>query len=338
LLFPLTEINKDQYEFAFFNAIEKHKTDTALEFIDRGVNPDMVKKSKYGLLSALALSIKLNEPKIAVRLIEKGANFINKKGSMNQRYPLLEALRMKQVSVVKAILERDPKIIRREKLTDDFFMLSRSLYKADPDFNVIKMAFQNGLYPSDFKSNGIEILLKAIRTGNLILVEQLLKIGVDPNQPYKMKMALTEAKRYQNPNTNKITDLLILNDATDDYLAVVRKQRSIKNEPNCTIGEKVNLTDLKSQIMNFSKRKLDRMIKQKDGICLSAIALCANDGNGSDDCVKTIKTCKKPDIYMSSEVSTKVNICCSAEFKKGYEKARCSGLNVMETYKWIETR
>jgi len=338
LLYPLTDTNKDQYEFAFFNAIERHKTDIALEFIDRGVNPNTIKKSKYGLLSALDLSITLNEAEVAVKLIEKGANFINEKGSINQRYPILMSLSKKHVSVVEAILERDPKILSREKIADRYMNSALSLYKSDPNLKAITMAFNNGLSSTDFKNDGIEILFKAIRAGNFTLVEELLKIEVNPNQPYRMKTALSEAKRSKHPKAKEIIDLLIKSGATDDYLATVRGERGINNDSNCTIGKNISLTDLKSQIMNSPKSKLDRVLRQKEGLCLTGIALCVNDGNGSDDCVKSLDTCNQPTDSQLTNTIRDVNVCCSADFKQNYEEARCSGLNVVESFKWIDTK
>lgn len=338
LMYPLTDSNKDQYEFAFIQSIANGKTKVALEFIDRGVNINTIKSTKYGNLSALGLSVQKNLPEVAVRLIEKGADLIYKKDLKQARVLLLTVLQKKQLSVVKAILKRDPEIITREKLANNFLSSALQLHDIDPEFSIISLAFQNGVTPSDLSSNGAELLSSAVRSSNYKLVAKLLELGIEPNTPHRMRTVLGLAKQNKRPKGQEIVDLLLMNGATDDYLGVVRKERGIKDISGCKMGKEIKLTDIKSQFKNTPKRKLDRILRQKKGVCLASVAICVNDGNGSDDCVKSLKTCKTIIGSKSiNKLSDDIEVCCSTEFKKNYKEARCSGLNVMESYKWIDT-
>lgn len=342
LKYPLTEKNKVYYELAFLKTILNKKTKAALTFIERGVNPNARAKLKPGKYHALQFSIIANEPEVAKKLIEKGADLVYMKYGIPSRYTILMALQFKQVDVARLILEQDKKVISREKIGDQFFIHALSQSNADLRFAAINLGFKYGLKATDFKDEGVNTLLRASGSANYELVEALLKAGVNPNKPINMRMPISSARiSRDHPAAKKVIELLLKHGAKENYLELIKDERGINDASNCISSNKVgNIIKLDGKLeipfKNASLRKIYKMndmLRWKNGTCLVNISLCADAGIGADDCVKSLNTC----IETNTQPTLKdISFCCSSDAKQRYTEARCSSLSVSESIKWMK--
>ncbi len=355
-LLPKTTVNNKYYEQALLNAIQKKLPQSALTLLDFGINPNVIAKRRNK--SALYLSLSVDRKKntemvgVAMRLIQKGANIGTYAVGGNA---LLLAIKNGHVDIIGEMLTRDPDYLQRENLGETAFSTAFLYIKvSELRRDVLSLLLKNGVDPSKFKNGGIDWLMKAVKFQDVKLVEQLLDAGINPNIINNMRLVLGVAKNIntaqreivnqsfdtefvKNPDKDKIKIVTLLEQrgATNDFLAIVRKEKGIGSDRDCQYGHRITLkpgsiakqhTARKQQKLVTTPTKTER--KRIDAfLCAVAIADCTNQGFGSDDCMRSIKTCDNTKAYQGS-------LCCTNEIQKHYFEARCSGFDVKESIHW----
>jgi hypothetical protein len=353
-LLPKTTVDNKYYEQALLKAINKKLSQSALTMLDLGVNPNTISKRRNK--SALYLSLNVDRKKdtnmldVAMRLVQKGAKIGTNANGGNA---LIVAVRKGHLGLIREMLAGDPDYLRRENLGETVFT-SAFLYIKDVELRrgVISLFLENGVKPSKFKNGGIEWLMKAVRFQDAILVDQLLNAGIDPNIRSNMRLVLGVAKNIKipqyeimkntvdadissSPDKDKIIAMLEQRGATDDLLAIVRKEKGIESSADCRLGQRIEYKPgsiAKQYTENKHKKLTANLAKHKSKridalLCTVVLADCTNQGFGSDDCMHSIQTCGDSETNQDS-------LCCTNEIQKRYFKARCSGFDVKEAIRW----
>lgn len=123
--------------------------------------------------------------------------------------------------------------------------------------------------------------------------------------------------------------------ATDDLLAIVRKEKGIEASADCQLGQRIEykLGSIAKQYTENKHKKLAANLAKNERkkidalLCAVVLTDCTNQGFGSDDGMRSIQTCGDSKMYQHS-------LCCTGEIQKRYFKARCSGFDVKEAIRW----
>ncbi len=159
-----------------------------------------------------------------------------------------------------------------------------------------------------------------------------------------MRIALGVAKSIDNsksfgvdkPDVNidkdKIIAVLKQYGATNNFLAIVRDEKGLNLNLNCSLGRVVNI-ETKTVAEKYAQRTQNNpatklMNNNESVMCRIATANCTNQGFGMDSCMRSIQVCVTSD-------TNQAPICCPSPFKKRYFEARCSGLDVSEATHWM---
>ncbi len=354
VLIPKVPEDNSYQEQALLNAISKKLSQSALTMLDLGINPNAISKRRNK--SALYLSLNADRKKnkdmldVAMRLIQKGAKIGTKSIGGNA---LLLAVKKGHLEVIREMLTHDPDYLQREKFGETAFS-SAFLYIKEVELrrNVLSLFLKKGVNPSKFKNGGIDWLIKAVLFQDPTLVKLLLDAGIDPNIPSNMRLVLNIAKninKLQDQTLEKITAIEPVNSlekdniisileqhgATDDLLAIIRKEKGIELSADCRFGQKIEFkpgsiakeyTDSMqkksaAQPTNSERKKIDAFL------CAVAVDDCTNQGFGSDDCMQSVQAC-------STDETVQYFPCCTQRIQKRYYDARCSGFDVKESTRW----
>jgi ankyrin repeat protein len=343
LKFLHSSIEQSEFDEVFLNDIIRYrKSKIALAMLDLGVNPNAFSKSANA--SALFLSLQKSMPDVAMHLIQQGAG-IGVEDLSNGQYDVLStAIKKGYLDVAREMLRRNPNYIQREGLSQT--VLTAALY-ALKDMELrreaVTLLLKHGVEPSKTKNGGIRWLIQTVELQDPILVRQLLNSGIDPNIRSKMRLALGVAKAINNrkafgvakpetsANKNEIIAILKQNGATDDLLAIVRKEKGIDLDVNCRVGRLVSI-DTKAIVEKYAQHIQNNSATNSMGkndliSCVVATANCANQGYGADDCMRSVQTCDATEAEQS--------LCCTNKLKQRYFEARCSQLDVSESKRWM---
>jgi hypothetical protein len=337
-------IAQTEFDEIFMNDIIRYrKSNIALTMLDLGINPNAFSKSANA--SALYLSLQNNMPDVAMRLIQLDAK-IGAEHVTNGQYDVVStAIKKGYLEVVHEMLKRDPNYFRRNDL--DRTALSAALYVLKDKKlrqEALTLLLQNGVEPQKLQNGGIRWLIKAVELQDPILVKQLLDAGIDPNIRSKMRIALGVAKSIDNsksfgvdkPDVNidkdKIIAVLKQYGATNNFLAIVRDEKGLNLNLNCSLGRVVNI-ETKTVAEKYAQRTQNNpatklMNNNELVMCRIATANCTNQGFGADSCMRSVQVCDTSD-------SNQAPICCTSPLKKRYFEARCSGLDVSEATHWM---
>lgn len=318
---------------AFLNAIRKRMSQQVQTMLDLGANPNVISKDRD--MSALYMSLNNQMPQIAMRLIQMGADIKSKDSSGT--HALTVAIRKGYLEIVEEMLRRDPEYIRRENLGSSSFAYAFKLKEEMIRREAITLLLQNGVAPQEFKDGGVRWLIKAVQLQDPVLVTQLLDAGIDPNIPSNMSLALGIAKSSKGTHKDEIISLLERHDASDDLLAVVKKEKGIKPDSDCSLGRLINVEYgsiaekflQRVQKASATSKPTSRRKQDDTRPCAVAILDCVNLGHGSDDCMRSVQIC-------GTSKTDQDALCCTSDIQKLYFEARCSGLDVKESTRWVE--
>ena len=307
---------------ALQKAIKKRRAKQALAMIELGANV-----SKNNLLE---LSLRNNMPKVALSLIKKGAPLEDVK-SKTQFSVLAKSIKQGYIDVFQEILERDPDYITRNKLEDSVFSTSLSIRDQVKRRKSLSLALNYGVKPESLKDKGSYGLVKAIYYQDDIIVEQLLKAGVNPNRLVNHDLALIVAKNINSPRykqfrkihqskqsnsidtENRIISLLEQQGASDNFFQAVMKTKGIKTIKNCSLG-KVLSVEFEATKNESSQKAARNNFKQ----CINATSICINQGFGADDCMRTVPSCNNED---------RTALCCNSTIKEQYLRGVVQGFS-----------
>lgn len=324
---------------ALVQAIKKKKIQQVLNMLDLGANPNAASNRKN--MSALFLSLRYKMPQVTLRLIQKGANIETE--HLVDRFEVLSwAIYNGYMDIAQEVIKRNPDHIQRKNLslttlTAALSTLNDSVLRRE----AVMLLLQQGVEPKKLQNGGINWLIKTVKLQDPILVKQLLDSGIDPNIRDKMQMALGIAKSINISKTRdvdkpkaiakkeKIIAILEQYGATDDLLAIIRKERGIDLDVNCKIGRWVDI-ETKAMVERYAQRK-QKNSKAPNNLrqCSIVAENCVNQGYGADDCMHSVKTCT------ASDKMGQASLCCTDKLKKRYFEARCSKLDVSESRHWM---
>ena len=336
---PNHEILASDYLFAIERLMSKGKEEAVLTYLDSGIDLDVNGLVNKGKRSLLEYSLYKKLPLVADKLIDLGAEVFNQ-NNKPATSALIMALNSKNSKIAEKILLKYPGHITQYSLAKlAFKSITNSHHAAEYNYTITKLLLENGAKVSDIRFEGVNLLRRAIGNGQLEYVGYLLKKGVNPNPLLIKYTVLGEAEKKQQPDSEKIVTLLKKFGASNDVLAIVRKARGISSNNACDIGNnKINSSifldaaqHINKQLKNPDFKTPKRM--KKSLLCETGIVYCRNQGHGVDDCFKSIHTCSNSDDLIGVD-ELKTNVCCEADIKSSYIKARCSGLSVTETIMW----
>jgi len=335
-IFLLPELNLIEKfgDKALQHAIRRKREKQALTMIELGANTN--------IKDILELSIRSRSPMVALALIKNGAILKDQKtkGQGHHFSALLETIRRGYVDVSKEILARDPDYITRNTLEDSVYSASLSIRNQEIRRKSIYLALKYGVKPETLRDKGSHGLIKAIFYQDELIVEQLLKAGVNPNLPDGLNLALIVAKNFHDPrykqsrkihrNTQgvspeaekRIISLLEQYGAIDNFLKAVMLASGIKTIETCRLANKPKIVLEQPNIY-----APQTVLRSNYTQCVITTNACLNQGFGSDDCMRSIPSCDSED---------KTAFCCDDVIKKQYFVGRCSGLLVRENMTWLK--
>ena len=325
----------------FLKAINKKRSQQVMAMLDLSANPNA---TNHRHMSALYLSLLNNMPKVALRLVQKGAKIEAK--HLVGRYEVLSWAIMKgYLDIADEIINRNPEYIRRNDL--DRAVLSAAFYALKDKKlrqEALTLLLQNGVEPQKMQNGGIRWLIKAVELQDPILVKQLLDTGIDPNIRSKMRIVLGVAESIDNSKSfgvdkpdvdidkNKIIAVLKQYGATNNFLAIVRDEKGVDLNLNCSLGREVKIetkTVAEKYLQRTQNNPETKLMNNNELVmCRIATANCTNQGFGMDSCMRSIQVCGISD-------TNQAPICCPSSLKKRYFEARCSGLDVSESTHWM---
>lgn len=341
LKFLHSHIEQSKFDEAFLNDIIRYrKSDTALIMLDLGIDPNAFSKLKNA--SALLLSLQNNMPEVAMHLIQQGAKIGVEDLTDGQYEVLSTAIKKGYLEIAREMLKRAPDYIQQKNLSRT--ALTAALYalkKPELRREAVTLLLQYGIEPKKLQNGGISWLIKTVKLQDPVLVKQLLDSGIDPNIRDNMHMALgiaqsiniSKALDADRPKAiakkDKIIAILKQYGATDDLLAIARKEKGIDLDVNCKVGRLVDI-ETKAMAEKYAGYKQKHSIAQNGFTpCFIAVANCTNQGYGTDDCMRSVKTCA------ASEETGQSSFCCTDTLKQRYFEARCSKLDVSESRHWM---
>jgi len=359
LLFPRNdERATKQFDYAFASVVSRGDEESALTLLKGGANPNAINRQVQG--SPLYQAVIRELPVLALALIEYGAD-VNYR--LNDRQPILErAIHFGQVAVAKEIVKREPDYIKRESAwTDyvqsalgagtDYLQSALNVSLASERLTLVTLVHEHGGSKSTNTNRTFRWLRSAIAHKDHKLVVQLLGYKISPRVQNGKQTPLGYAKQLRDANKenagfevlSQIVVALKQFGATDDALLLYREAKKTQLDPSCSVGSVIvyaaeklaiggpKLRERQTAVAADSLRMppSDVITKERNSrFCLGAIATCANQGHGFDDCSQSVERCDT----LAQLVG---KLCCTQGDRDEYREARCSGMNVDEAVLWM---
>ncbi len=333
LVLPDVEIDQETLDKYFIDSIAKDSEAHALMFLEHGASVNALDRNKQ---SAVLLSVRHNKNDLAVRLIEAGADLRFSKSDRAASL-LARCVETENLTIAKIVLQKDPGQIEALNIGDQLLASLLQVSDKETRFELAKLFFSNGLNFKTLDHGGGRWLIGAIELLDLNLVNLMITAGVNPNARNGFDTALGTARalapKRKSEELDKIIDLLVRADATDDVLAIIRIENGIAQNATCTLGEKRSYQisnkakDAIAKNRSSGSDKKQSISSKQEEACALFFGDCVNQGIGPDDCMRSNPVCSD---------NENPEACCPTRLTNAYFAGRCAGLDVYETQKWID--
>lgn len=271
-------------------------------------------------LTLLSYSILHDKPIVTEKLLKMGA--ARKTDSSIYNHAFLLALKKQDLIHFSQLVNTYPEDLNDPDLIRKIFESTKN----DRRFQVAQILFDH--YPEIILADNISrnLLSYAVMQGRYEQVKFLLEKGLSPNTIIGKQTLLALAIERTTANSQQVINILRSFGAIEDPLELIRQQRGISNNAECTYA-KTESVDQK--VFSTAYQLLKQHAKTDDvstwpqiQICEASLVYCKNQGFSLDACMVSVPSCGTA-------------ACCPSDVKNNYFEGRCAGLGVTETIYWM---
>lgn len=309
---PVQSHNQHYFDRSFEWLLNNKQADQAMAFLQHGVSEQQIERSLIKAARAGLLPL-------AHAILRKGGDFAVPKRSGLRGSVLNAGLQQEDMSLAKAILQKDAQYITRETLGHDslFYSAARFANKTERQ-KAMTFLFDNGLDYKRFPRQGLFALMEMIKLSRPQELQLLIDQGANPKVIYHSKSLIEIAEERNGESKQELIAILENVGVPRNALELVKQDAQYKEGRQC---------DFQTLEFDFSAAEKNIINSFPEGEALSAmqrcealVLSCTKTRAGLDACIHSAPTCRA-----NSEKGAEP-FCCDAAFKTTYAEARCAGL------------